>query len=1127
MATELSDNTDAGKTHAPDQTKIVDGQPLGSDNPSRGIAALGKHYENDNKREIEGHHSQNGVESDSTKTRFESIHEAIQARADRIRSGFAALLDRSPVGALADEQREITVINLELDTLTGDTATAIGHDVATDLRTLGEDYFVSQDVVGKALDNLTTEGEAGAEQAVVEIVQAIKHVSALDKPLPYGLTVAIATRPELMQQMVDASQQEDVSSWDRLAIKAGLDDAAKSIAIKSTGVESGTGNPFDPVSIEVSADKQLLIDADEKEAQKIAALVKNVPVASSRPAILLREYGKFEDQGVSADDVATYARYKDRYSTPTAEDITFVGEQYKTASDATKILLDQGKYDPSAVLRVDKYLGSLELDPEQSVDNHLVQITHLARMLGCDNNSAEAAKEAQETFDDLIQRGANVEGLMKLFPHPQHYEKFLTTEHGEQFDESKDLLATLAGLKDFSYGEVRPESVVKDMLNYPETYKQSLVVVKERWQKVMENGYPPNLASKPVEFILSDYAINLGASYSEGAYNDSRANYIDTHLQAMQLLGDSSVSLLRLTTGSEPKNDYFAGNLARELHEGKTIDAVDIHAQIKQAADGLKEVATKTPDIYAALLLRTDIGTAGDLRDISAYTKMAGELAKRRELLDLLPRDVGSTATEGLVARIAQKMDHSTHTFPQEIFDSLDGLESVILSNENFDKQQLVETFVGMGDDSKEFSQFLLSEEVQNSMNNEQLAAEVNSALFTLRYEIGRYDFVRALQAYSAIDPPMKGYLQKLISSEAKLGGAATSAAAQKYYEHAPTILSRRDKDGNPFDSPEMLYLALEPLSRYARNEQYEAELDWFLNDQLPVAAAESVIHFREEAIVAGIEDTPSAVYEWIHKDSEKVTELSHRYLREYVNGGLAMASSTRMIEDPETTERLIKAMGNHVDRMSDNFRIFVNISPQVLQKVVDGGGTIKSIQDDGIVVADRHEDYMSKRSGIEIAMGIRSLKDTEDHPVYGTSGFIGDGVPSGAYGYGEVMLSYKLTPELADRTSYSPEDSFHGPYRLTSRDAQILRMIKNGQGIGHARTSEYTETQIKDGLAVYAADQIYVPNEEMVVQVQAALPPEFHDKIVVRPREGTYEASFERSIYNSIVLPQQNEQDS
>lgn len=938
---------------------------------------------------------------------------------------------------------------------------------------------------------------------------------------------ALAARPEALETLVTYGHSEALSSWDKLTIGMTASSAADALRMRNQPRVGFTDEePF------ISEEQAARIAADQAQSELVKKQSSDLGAANYSSTGLLRKYGGMEADGISVTQALQYERYLPSVSRSEAiaEDVRFVNEALQTASPSSKKLLHTGHYNPVSLLRADTYISvAVEgLDPDSP--EAAAQALKVAGVLSCNEFAGvEAATGANTLFAEFVSEGATVVGLLNMFPHQDFLQEYVTAEPGEKSEEAKRLIATLAKHPQLRFDD-NPGKVASDLLHNPSEFTLAVKMIDENIDRALDTGYPADLASSVAEKSFGVYMSNL--MYTYGSDGDSlpqvRANNVKSNFEAMHLLGPKSVELQTLSSGKMPSIDHFMSDLAGKLHDGNVDDIDALREKIGDTGGALQSLAEARPNVYRALIERTTISTTGNVDAIAAYAGMAEKIADRASLTDKLP---GSTGVDGLgmvMHGVASKMDYATHTFPKELFSSLDDLDTVISSGAPFDREQLMPLFVGKLDAQRSatFRDLLLSPDVQELTKDPAMTDQVNNALRVLDQEQGNYDLDQAVATVRAIDNPLSEWLSELLEQEVMLGGAQGSEAARELYEVAPKFLSRLDKDGNHYDSPGMVGLVLAPLVK-RDGEQHAGDVAWFLEGDMPAAAASSVTFFREDAIKAGIEDTPAAVYEWLHQDPEKTAQLSRHYLEEYLTGELPLADgyNYRMFKlNIDKAREVIEKMGDEVDRSSHDFRIFVNMSPDHVLAAVNGGGKLKTMYDRDI---DRGIGlkYEVKRSGIEVALGVRSMDDDAPHAVYGSTGFVGDGIPSGAYGYGEVMATFPLDETLADHATFTPEDSFHGPYRLTTRDAQILRMIKSARGQGHANTSDYIETQltVPEGVDLTRATQFYVPGEDVAEKLRAGLPADLKDRVVVRPFDGNYRAAREQAVFRSVGLEPAN----
>ncbi len=322
--------------------------------------------------------------------------------------------------------------------------------------------------------------------------------------------------------------------------------------------------------------------------------------------------------------------------------------------------------------------------------------------------------------------------------------------------------------------------------------------------------------------------------------------------------------------------------------------------------------------------------------------------------------------------------------------------------------------------------------------------------------------------------------------------------------------INRTDKDGNRFDSVWSIYHAIDDSYKHRDEKGLNPEaLEWFdSSSDLPMFAYPSVASMRNEAVANGVEDNPKAVYDFIYNDPEMVSKLSSinrdKYIKsrlvndyEYIEQFVPGMQAGGRISDEEKFDQLQNRALREAYNRQESFRTFININQDTLKMVAEKDMQLKSILDAGVEV--NHGDaYNARRSGVEVALGIRSMNSDESHPIYGSAGFVDRGYPDGAWGYGEVMLVFN-DEEMNSRSTFTAADSFHGADRMTREDAMIVRAAKDINGIKHTRTSDYVEVQVRGSVDISKAEKICVEDFNAAENLRQFLPEEMHSKIVVR----------------------------
>ena len=322
--------------------------------------------------------------------------------------------------------------------------------------------------------------------------------------------------------------------------------------------------------------------------------------------------------------------------------------------------------------------------------------------------------------------------------------------------------------------------------------------------------------------------------------------------------------------------------------------------------------------------------------------------------------------------------------------------------------------------------------------------------------------------------------------------------------------INRTDKDGNRFDSARSIYSAIHDsyLNRGGWDDLTPEALEWFeSSNRLPMFAYSSVAKMRQESLGRGVEDNPDSVYDFIYSDPEMVQELSSVNREGYIRRLAArdyepMTFPGAPVGRRPTDEALYSELGERVERdaerRSGDFRTFINLSEETLKSVAASDMQLRSMLDASVEL-DRGSHYDSDRSGVEIALGIRSLDSDDPHPIYGSAGFVDQGYPAGAWGYGEVMLVFN-DEDMNSRSTYTAEDSFHGANRLTREDAMRVRAAKDICGLGHTATFDYVEAQVRGSVDITKVEMICVEDSSKAHSLRQFLPSELHGKITVRP---------------------------
>jgi hypothetical protein len=740
---------------------------------------------------------------------------------------------------------------------------------------------------------------------------------------------------------------------------------------------------------------------------------------------------------------------------------------------------------------------------------------------------AEAGVVVPPEFASLVSRGGSVEGLRNLLGETGDPKRLTAKpEHlsEEDFEVAQNLAAELSSIEGMNF---RLEGFVDDAIltrlyERPKDYVAVIPKLKSSFDAAVVGGYPADRASQSLNQVFSNYFGNRIPYFTDGtespgtAAEAARLNYLQAEGESMALLGDRGIRVQELTgAGYDPALSEMTKYWRPEDAEHRA----DVLANVDSTRRDLQDLADNHPDIYQAF--QETAVSSSNLLSLAKDSQFAHEVANHSDVLNILKDQIIETDPTGssefymrTLRRLVTSRDVQDRVAAEghDYFDSFSDLEVVLKADTGMPPSALADAFIGQTDmnKSQKLRDLLTSDDFKALTQEPRMATLITRNLGTLGFYAGSYDFKRLTEGFGQIEGAPDKWFAEMLSAECKLSSQAT----EYFYGEGVKRLAARDKDGNFYDAPDFL---ADMLKDYGTGDPAANEtVDWYSRGNLPIAAFRGVTSLRQEAVQAGVADEPGAIHEWIYKNPETINHLSAKNLREYVKQGIQLEDGA-----DEIVEELVQQAYAQAERREDGFRVFLNISLPTLEKVAQNGGHIKSILDKEVGDAGKISYPFDVRSGVEIALGIRSMDDGTDHRVYGTAGYLDSGIPSGAIGYGEIMLAYRETPDLAARTSYTPEDSFHGANRLTAADAKALRLIKSGRGQEFATTKDYVESQIS-GLELAEASEIYVGTEQQEAAIRALLPPDSKTAVIVRDASSEYRPTQEEALYQLVIAAEE-----
>lgn len=909
----------------------------------------------------------------------------------------------------------------------------------------------------------------------------------------YELAETLAGKDETLGKLIEWAKTDQVDGWDRALIFKYVTDAANRRRDQTKLSIPGLMWSFSDREVKISPEEQKQIDDDSVVADKLLAHANELQITNEQLNVLdrMRSLKKF---GITFEDAdafrqrSTWIHDIDEISEKEAERIKGFKERIASVSRAVE-LFARGDYG-GEILDILDYQDLID-DAVKDIDDQDEQrkiastlMRFLQRGYSGEVRTLEDKNKIAENMRLLLEQGASARGITALFRSSDNYLQYLDMETS---DKTKELIATITKHGNIDFGDTSLHEHGGDILGrliYDADRSAPFIkLIDSQFDKAISTGYPNAIASQLVRKVFDQYRDNNVFGSIED-HDQIRLRRMDAAFRAMEIAGDSTLKLGQLLRPERYRsggnkdlsdfNDFILRDITEKLYEGEDLDAEALQQRLKDIMTVFEGLDKSDPEVMEAFR-HTALSHADDLGAIEAYGRFIPKISPEMTYLKEVRGDYDLEATARLVDELRTVLvrEDVKEGIEEITLDRIAMLHRLNDGDAGYDGREIAGILLTAGEArAKSYVTLLESDFLLSQMKNPAMAEQINSALHTIYVYVDKINIEKDIELVRSMGEISSTYLSSLVNAD---GSTRNDEARELFYEVAHKVLPRRDRNGNLYDSPNSVSVAAEQYTRLGSRRE---DLDWFLGEDLPLAAIDTVTQYRSEAREAGIADTPTAVYEWVFRNPEKVAELSHAYLRTYVDS-LVKQYLPEGKRTPEATAVLIERARELAERMDDDFRVFVNIRPESLTQVAEQEGRIHSTFEVNGQDRNYRQNYMFVRSGVEVALGIRSLNDDQDHPVYGTAGYIGDGIPTGAIGYGDVLLTYRPTEELISRASFTPEDSFHGAHRLTVEDAKIVRILKSAFGMGSMRTNEYVETQIVGGIDLDRVDIVYVADQE------------------------------------------------
>ncbi len=801
---------------------------------------------------------------------------------------------------------------------------------------------------------------------------------------------------------------------------------------------------------------------------------------------------------------------------PTPEEVVDVSKRFNSVKHITKLIVTNNTENRAELFSNIELLDRF-IPPDDDKEEQKKAVTRLGEITGATGYKAELTIEEFGAISEALEGAGLTTDKILSFISDSRRLKLLDEMYHDENPEIFEIVTLLAQtdlfyqdneeIYQFNQKDLR-DIALQEIQIQPEEYGDYIRALNPLMDKVKEAGFP---VEHLTELLLGRLNPQDTTNYNRDPAQPFAAEF--RALEIAEKIGDKLTGIFSVDkeTGRRILYDLIHVSGKYEDVESQIGTLITISSEITELEENDPELAT-----WACEMARTT--GFGGVHGLQANIKTAKYLQTFPELRARVFRKE-NVAIDDSYIRIQDYIERVYFESPPELsgFAGLEGIETF------FNKVESLRTEIENGTlELKQILGFAIRHDEQQLATLKEIVG--SDFLKQLRADENYISFIESsivsddLVLSAMVELGSLEEAEKLYNSWEKFGNKnwnpypillddivefrksfpeGRTEVRERNEEVLFSLLERAttmtDKDGFPYESITSVIEMYKSTLLRMDSTELASILLWFNTGNTPYATLPSILSARENAIADGVENNPDAIFEWVHRPENREL-VSKKALFDYLTQRLAM-----------TPEEIEEVAAEAYDSQ-DDLRVIINADHDIISKIIEEGGDIKSLFDREVFFGSGkklhigNQGYLYRRSGVEIAMGLRSMDHSDEHPVYGTCIFLGnEGTKKGAQGYGKAVIVLDTSKIDEENVTFTPEDSFRAATLLTREDAMVLRRAKDKKGLGGTKTSDYVEAQIRGGVDFSMAQEIVVFSADEAEDLRKRIPPELHSLVVVR----------------------------